>query len=90
MKTLNWLLTEPIETIEHVRRWFKGMESHGMLFHPEDSPHTVINSATRKPLFTDDEATLAARRIVDIYDVCESVGIDPCAIACELLGLGHE
>lgn len=39
-----------------MRDWFQAMDGRGLLFHPEDSPETVIAVSTGQTLFTEVEA----------------------------------
>lgn len=58
------------------------LDQVGCLFHPEDDPAEVINSATGLPLFTPEQAELVRQRIEEVYAVMN----DPCEYILDMNG----
>jgi len=69
-----------MKTEAEAQQFFFELHQTGRLFHPEDDPATVIDSATGAPLFTADEAALMRARIEEAYSVMD----DPCAYCLTL------
>lgn len=84
------VFTLELKTIDDVKSFFTQLNEHGLMFHPEDSPRTVINAQTRMNTFTHEECEHIERRIVEVYDICEAAQVDPCGLAGEILGIGGE
>lgn len=72
--------TDPINSLEEAHAFFDKLNSDGLLFHPEDSPESIVDG-DGNPLFTPDECTLLEQRIAEVYLFDE----DPCAY-CLTLG----
>lgn len=72
-----------------MRDWFTAMADLGLLFHPEDPPHEVINLASGAPIriFTAAEATQAAAAIAAMT---EQHGHEAMLSACYPVFMGRE
>jgi hypothetical protein len=71
---------EPIKTVEEAHEFFKSLDRDGLLFHPEDSPASIVKVLTGEPTFTD-EVRLLAYRIEEVYVVDQA----PCEFILSLL-----
>lgn len=67
------LFTTPIKSLEEAHAFFRALVEEHLLFHPEDSPDTIVDGFGRR-LFNAEEATLLAARIAEVYEVDP----DPC------------
>ncbi len=67
-----WFFKVPIETEEDMVMFFDSLNNSKLLYHPEDSPYTVMSSEGR--VFTNEECEYLEKRIKEVYDVCN----DPC------------
>ena len=65
---------------DQAEQFFSKMYEDGILFHPEDDAHTIMNHDDT-PLFTNDEAILINERMDEIWDVVE----DPCNYVLRLI-----
>ncbi len=52
-------------TLEDMQAWFAAMAERGLLFHPDDDPATVVNSASTAPVFNENECR-SLRMIMDV------------------------
>jgi hypothetical protein len=71
-----------IETEADAQGFFFQLNQLGMLFHPEDNPADVINSATGQALFTPEQVELVRQRIDEVYAVMD----DPCELILTMTG----
>lgn len=47
--------------------WFSEMANQNLLFHPEDSPETIINLTNEQPLFTSSECAEISMILTDMF-----------------------
>jgi hypothetical protein len=71
-----------IETEADAQGFFFQLNQLGMIFHPEDNPADVINSATGQALFTHEQVELVRQRINEVYAVMD----DPCEFILTMTG----
>lgn len=72
--------TNPINSLEEAHAFFDKLNRDGLLFHPEDSPESIVDIYGIH-LFTPDECTLLEQRIAEVY----LFDADPCTY-CLTLG----
>jgi len=68
-----------IDSLEGAHAFLEALRDDGLLFHPEDSPDTIVDHFGLR-LFTDEEAALAKQRISEVYRFDQ----DPCAYCLAL------
>lgn len=67
---------------EHTRQgmaiWFAKMRNRDLIFHPEDSPHDIVDMTTGRALFTSDECMALDRILKTMFDKFGSGVCDAC------------
>lgn len=58
-----------VRSIVGVEAWYRDLQKQGRVFHPDDDPATVINSVTREPIFSAQEAEALRSMIADIREI---------------------
>lgn len=69
------MITE-IKTKEDVKAFFEQLIDEGLNFHPDTPFENYINSETREPSYTKDQADIRNILIDQCFDVCENLDID--------------
>ncbi len=66
----------PITTLSEARSFFHSLNKAEKLFHPDDTPDSIVNQ-DGAPIFTADECALVSQRIAEIRtfmpDPCEYI-----------------
>jgi hypothetical protein len=73
--------TQPIKSKDDAYRFFDQLYRDGLLFHPEDSPDSIVGPDSM-PLFTTEECIHLTYRIAEVYQF----DLDPCAYCLGLSG----
>ncbi len=68
---MNTIFTTPIQSLSDAEGFLFELDQLGLALHLEDSPDTVIDSRTGKPLFTPEEAQLMAERVKEVFEHME-------------------
>lgn len=71
----------PITSLNDAHAFFDNLAADRVLFHPEDSPESIVDGFGLA-LFTPDECAALKQRIVEVY----SFDADPCAYCLTLAG----
>ena len=71
--------SKPITSLQAAHEFFDRLAAEGLLFHPEDSPDSIVDS-TGELLFTPEEAALIEERIAEVHEY----DADPCAYCVRL------
>jgi hypothetical protein len=69
-RVTEWFFKVPIETYDDMIVFFDCLNNSKLLYHPEDSPYTVMSEKGR--LFTNEECEYLIKRIEEVYDVCDN------------------
>ena len=64
----------PLRTIADAEGFLFQLVQLGLIFHPEDNAHDIINGATGQPLFTAADADLINERMEEVHTFI----VDPC------------
>ena len=70
----------PIESREEAHAFLRQLDAEGLLFHPEDSPSSIVDDQGRS-LFEKPEADLLVLRMNEVY----AFDNDPCAFILDKL-----
>ena len=73
---LNPLYTKKITNREEAESFYRGLSELGKMFHPEDSPETIINIGSGKQIFAAAESKAVRERVCETYQFLND---DPCA-----------
>lgn len=57
------------KTREGMGRWFSEMALRDLLFHPDESPYSIIRISTGEPMFTQDECAKLAAILDEMHDM---------------------
>jgi hypothetical protein len=66
--------TTPITSAADAEGFLFQLHQEGLLFHPDDDAHDIINGATGQPLFTAADADLINERMEEVFTFI----VDPC------------
>ena len=72
-------MNQQIRSLDDAKRFFRDLQARGLLFHPEDNPHTVVNARGDR-VFTVSEAERLLDRMSEVYMFMA----DPCAYVVEI------
>jgi len=72
MKNLDFIKT-PITNIKQAKTFYRTLLNNGFLFHPEDSPDSIVNK-NGECIFDKNQSDYLKQRVKESYDFFE----DPC------------
>lgn len=79
------LILGGIGTVDEARAWFASLFAAGWNFHPDESFHSYVRP-DGSPSCSSVEADALDALLVEARAACEREGVDPSALALEVLG----
>lgn len=77
-------MIKSISTVDDVKIFFKQLFAEGLNFHPDDPFEDYINTDTKEPFYTEEEAKVREILICEAFEVCENENIDIYEICIEI------